>query len=246
MDALAAHTVGVMRTVQPVGPYRLLGYSSGALLAYAIAQSLAEQNERVEFVGMLDCEHRPRIPVAQTPEELAKQQVLLAITDLMDQATSGEQDDVQRLLRQLTDDVPRTPWDELIARYENHALLSTLAAANRRPSIRHIATTFLRTAQFAKLWPSYAARALPAPLKLHVFYATEGTAPPHPLGWQQLLPLDEIIILPVPGTHTSLMEPPHIEHVSRAVSQALRHARSASVQWPSSLRNDCTEVAPKI
>jgi amino acid adenylation domain-containing protein len=246
MDALAAHTVGVMRTVQPVGPYRLLGYSSGALLAYAIAQSLAEQNERVEFVGMLDCEHRPRIPVAQTPEELAKHQVLLAITDLMDQATSGEQDDVQRLLRQLTDDVPRTPWDELIARYENHALLSTLAAANRRPSIRHIATTFLRTAQFAKLWPSYAARALPAPLKLHVFYATEGTAPPHPLGWQQLLPLDEIIILPVPGTHTSLMEPPHIEHVSRAVSQALRHARSASVQWPSSLRNDCTEVAPKI
>lgn len=178
---------------------------------------------------MLDCEHRPMIPLAQTPEELAKHQILLAVTELMDQQTSGEQqEDIQRTLRQLTDDVPRTPWDELIARYENHALLSALSAANRRPSIRHIATTFLRIAQFEKLWPSCAARALPAPSKLHVFYATEGTAPPHPMGWQRLLPLDQIVIVPVPGTHTSLVEPMHIEHVGRAVSEALRQTRSSS------------------
>jgi thioesterase domain-containing protein len=227
MDDLAAHMVRVMRTVQPVGPYRLLGYSSGALLAYAMTQLLVEQDERVDFVGMLDCKHGPMIPPAQTPEEVAKHKILLAITDLMDQQTPGEQgENIQLVLRQLADEVPHTPWDELMVRYENHALLNALAAADRRPSVRHIATTFLRTAQFDELWPSYAARALPAPLKLHLFYATEGTAPPHPMGWQELLPFDQIVVVPVPGTHNSLIEPPHIKHVGRAVSEALRQTRT--------------------
>ena len=235
MDTLAAHTVGVMRTVQPVGPYRLLGYSSGALLAYAIAQLLAEQDERVEFVGMLDCEHRPMVPNTQSPEQMAKDRVLSAITEMTNEHTLGErEEDIRRTLQQVAHDVPRTPWDELIARYENNALLTALAAANRYPSLRHIATTVLRTAQFAQLWPSYAARALPAPLKLHLFYATEETAPPHAMGWQQLLPVDQIVIVPVPGTHNSLIELPHIKHVSRAVSEALRQTRTgaASVAEP--------------
>ena len=37
-----------------------------------------------------------------------------------------------------------------------------------------------------------------------------------------MLPMDQIVVVPVPGTHTSLVEPPHIEHVGRAVSEALR------------------------
>jgi amino acid adenylation domain-containing protein len=225
MDALAADMVQVMRVVQPAGPYRLLGYSSGALLAYAMAQLLAEQDEPVYFIGMLDCEHHTKDYGAESPEEMARQWLLHELT--MVEPRLGDQEGVRQALRQLADDLPRTPLHELVTRYEHHDLLGALAG-QRHSSISQIATTYLRTAQFHKLWSSYAARVLPAPLKLHVFYATEGTAPPHPMGWQELLPLDQIVVVPVSGTHTSMMEPPHIWHVGRTVSEALRQTSSTT------------------
>jgi arthrofactin-type cyclic lipopeptide synthetase C len=83
------------------------------------------------------------------------------------------------------------------------------------------------------------ARALPAPSKLHLFYATEAKASPHPMGWQLLLPMDQIVIVPVPGTHSSVMEPPHIQHLGRAVSEALMQSVVAEV-----LRESPTVTAP--
>jgi amino acid adenylation domain-containing protein len=231
MHDLAAYTVAVMRTVQPVGPYRLLGYSSGALLAYAIAQLLADQDERVDFIGMLDCQHQATDPLTESPEEMARHQFLLDLTKLIEEQTSDEHEDVQQALRQLADDIPHTPWDELIAQYEGHALLGALAA-KRNSSVREIATQYLRIAQVHKLWFTYTARALPDPLKLHLFYATEGTAAPHPMGWQEVLPLDQIVVVPVPGTHTSMVEPGHIEQLGRTVSKALQQARTATASVP--------------
>jgi amino acid adenylation domain-containing protein len=225
MDALAADMVRIMRVVQPAGPYRLLGYSSGALLTYAMAQLLAEQGEPVDFIGMLDCELHTKDYDDESPEEMARRWLIHELS-IMEQAL-GEQEDARQVLRQLADDLARTPLDEFIAQYEHHDLLGALAG-ERHFTVRQGVTNYLRMAQFHKLWPSYAARALPAPLKLHVFYATEGTAPPHPMGWQELLPLNQIIVVPVPGTHTSMMEPPHIGHVGRAVSEALRQSRPAT------------------
>jgi thioesterase domain-containing protein len=40
--------------VQPVGPYRLAGWSSGGMLAYEIAHQLLAQGETVGFLGMID------------------------------------------------------------------------------------------------------------------------------------------------------------------------------------------------
>jgi arthrofactin-type cyclic lipopeptide synthetase C len=227
MDALATHMVRLMRAVQPAGPYRLLGYSSGALLAYAIAQQLAEQDEPVDFVGMLDCEHHAIDPLAESPEQTARDLLLRELTKLMREQAFDGQENSRQALQQLADEVPRTPLDELITRYEHDGVLGALAG-QRHSTVRQIATTYLRIAQFNKLWFSYEAGVLPAPLKLHVFYATEGTAPPNPMGWQELLPLDQIAVIPVPGTHTSIVEPGHIEHVGRAVSKALRESRAAT------------------
>jgi amino acid adenylation domain-containing protein len=225
MDALAAHVVQVMRTVQPAGPYRLLGYSSGALLAYATAQLLAAQDEPVDFIGMLDCRLPTKDLDAPSTEEMAKQQLLHELK--MEEQTLGEQEDVRQVLRHLADDLPRTPLDELIARYEHHEFLGDLAG-QPQSSVRQIATTYLRMAQFNQLWFSYAARPFPAPLKLHLFYATEGAPPPNAMGWQELLPLDQVLVVPVPGKHTTIMEPPHIQHVGRAVSEGLRQAHPAT------------------
>ncbi|AIQ89309.1 Amino acid adenylation domain-containing protein [Methylobacterium oryzae CBMB20] len=54
LNQLAEQICESMRSVQKNGPYRLLGYSSGGLLACAIAQQLANTDENVSFVGLID------------------------------------------------------------------------------------------------------------------------------------------------------------------------------------------------
>ena len=51
---LATHYVELISKVQRHGPYFLGGYSYGGLLAYEMASLLTEQNQRVEFVAMID------------------------------------------------------------------------------------------------------------------------------------------------------------------------------------------------
>jgi thioesterase domain-containing protein/aryl carrier-like protein len=48
-DAVAA-----IRRIQPRGPYRLLGFSFGGVLALEVARALEAEGEEIEFLGMLD------------------------------------------------------------------------------------------------------------------------------------------------------------------------------------------------
>jgi thioesterase domain-containing protein len=51
---LAADYVARIRSVQPEGPYQLLGWSFGAVLAQAVAAELEEQGEEVALLALLD------------------------------------------------------------------------------------------------------------------------------------------------------------------------------------------------
>ncbi len=54
LDVLAAYYLRIVKHVQPVGPYRIAGWSAGGTLAYLLAQQLTEQGDRVEYIGMID------------------------------------------------------------------------------------------------------------------------------------------------------------------------------------------------
>jgi thioesterase domain-containing protein/aryl carrier-like protein len=54
IEDLAARYLEEIRKLQPSGPYYLLGYSFGGLLAFEIAQQLHAAGQRVELLGMLD------------------------------------------------------------------------------------------------------------------------------------------------------------------------------------------------
>jgi amino acid adenylation domain-containing protein len=227
MDALAAHMVELMRAVRPQGPYRLLGCSSGGLLAYAVAQLLTEMDEPVDFVGLLDSGSTTP-PVQQPQEERAKEMLVMLVQHGVAQRYS-ENADICAAVQQLADDAPRTAWPELVARCEATAALRALAA-HEQTSMAQFAESCMRMAAYEPLWHGYMAQPLPAPLRLHLFYATQDAPPPHALGWDRLLPLEQIAIVPVPGTHTSMIGPDHIGELGRAVSQALRHARACAPQ----------------
>ncbi|QLY31768.1 amino acid adenylation domain-containing protein [Nocardia huaxiensis] len=51
---VARRYVAEMRAVQPEGPYRVLGYSLGGILAYAIATELQSDGQEVDLVAILD------------------------------------------------------------------------------------------------------------------------------------------------------------------------------------------------
>ena len=54
LSGMAGHCVAAIRTRQPEGPYRLLGYSSAGMLALETARRLAAEGEGVSFLGLID------------------------------------------------------------------------------------------------------------------------------------------------------------------------------------------------
>ncbi|MEV0318565.1 amino acid adenylation domain-containing protein [Streptomyces sp. NPDC050658] len=54
MEEMAVEYVDALRGVQPHGPYRLLGWSVGGVLAHTVAVRLQEAGEEVELLALLD------------------------------------------------------------------------------------------------------------------------------------------------------------------------------------------------
>jgi amino acid adenylation domain-containing protein len=54
IEDLAVHYIQELQIVQPKGPYFLVGYSWGGLVAYETAQQLTAKGEVVEFVALVD------------------------------------------------------------------------------------------------------------------------------------------------------------------------------------------------
>ncbi|MFJ6695101.1 amino acid adenylation domain-containing protein [Streptomyces sp. NPDC091272] len=54
MEEMAAEYVDALRTVRPHGPYRLLGWSVGGVLAHTVAVRLQEAGEEVELLALMD------------------------------------------------------------------------------------------------------------------------------------------------------------------------------------------------
>jgi acetoacetyl-CoA synthetase len=54
VEDMAEHHLHQIREAQPAGPYALVGYSFGGLVALELAQRLREQGESVAFLGLID------------------------------------------------------------------------------------------------------------------------------------------------------------------------------------------------
>lgn len=54
IEATAQLNVAQMKTVQPCGPYRLLGYSNGGVVAFEMARQLLEQGEKLAALYLID------------------------------------------------------------------------------------------------------------------------------------------------------------------------------------------------
>jgi len=115
LEDMAADYLAVIRNVQPHGPYNLLGWSFGGIVAYAIATELERCGERVELLALLDSYPSFREQLA-TGGDAAPD--LAAVTFV---------DPLQRMLRTLRDEGyafaadDENQFEALEAAYENSA-----------------------------------------------------------------------------------------------------------------------------
>jgi amino acid adenylation domain-containing protein len=66
IEDMASYFIEEIRSVQPQGPYFLLGYSFGGIVAFEMAKQLAGRNQSVEFLGLLDIQS-PTLPEIHSP-----------------------------------------------------------------------------------------------------------------------------------------------------------------------------------
>ncbi|MFV2104309.1 thioesterase domain-containing protein [Micromonospora sp. LOL_024] len=71
LATMAVRYADTVRTVQPSGPYRLLGWSMGGVLAYETARRLEADGGEVALVVLVDAPYRAIRSYASSPEGLA-------------------------------------------------------------------------------------------------------------------------------------------------------------------------------
>ncbi|OCA53123.1 Tyrocidine synthase 3 [Photorhabdus namnaonensis] len=221
MERQAARMITLIKAVQPEGPYRLCGYSSGGILAYAIAQQLLNAGEAVNFLGLID------VPAPHYLGEQIIQPKYRFFIELARQSGEGHTEEIAALYRRI---------DELnFVQFIEAAQELALYPANLHADV--IAKRWEQIEHYAQIVANYEPPALA--ITLHQFYAVE----PSPaisfiedetpesvnmepsLGWAQIIADTSLELIAIPGNHFSLLEDDENKIV---LAQALNRALAIS------------------
>ncbi|MEK9495952.1 amino acid adenylation domain-containing protein [Photorhabdus sp. P32] len=202
IEALATRMITFMKAVRPEGPYRIYGYSSGGILAYAIAQQLLHAGETVNFLGLIDT------PAPHCFKTRVDQPKLQFLAELARQSVDEHPQEIAALHQKM---------DELnLVQFIAAAQELELYPSNLRPDL--IAKRWIQMGNYVQMVKDYQPKALA--ITLHQFYAMESypqipfvtdvalqsvTMEPS-LGWEQIIPDSALQLTSVPGDHFSLME----------------------------------------
>ncbi|TIR48189.1 MAG: non-ribosomal peptide synthetase, partial [Mesorhizobium sp.] len=200
LEAIADTVILEIKEIQPHGPYRFAGYSSGGILAYAIAQRLLALDETVSFMAFIDVTlfaNQSSMP----PSLIVRNMVLERFESLNDETF------------------------EVLKRFAGQCSVAQLIEKAKRigaiPPDRDLHDDILmseRTAQFHRALQSYQVPSLP--IEIHQFYAMEplisrrippdkastGPEARSPMrGWDRVLSPEAITAVPIVGDHVTMM-----------------------------------------
>ncbi|WP_025109116.1 non-ribosomal peptide synthase/polyketide synthase [Pseudomonas sp. H1h] len=222
LECMAQRMVGIIRAVQPHGPYRLAGWSFGGVLAHEVAQQLLGLDEPVAFIGMLDS-YAPN-PLAQdkamwSGEGLDKRQ-LLGHCRGRSMMLGAEGEAALAAVQALEAQVEQLDFIELFQRCQAQQLtdpeLATVSAADAWHYFDREAAHRLALAHY---------RVSPASQTIHLFRAQalmDGQSLPSPTrGWEERFDPTLLRCIDIPGDHRTMMKQPHIQALGQAITQAL-------------------------
>jgi amino acid adenylation domain-containing protein len=209
LEAMATEYVTAMREVQPEGPYRLVGWCAGAIVAFEIARQLRRAGQEVGPLVSVD---------GASP--------LMAGEPPRGDEEGADPDAMLTARFAWHYDLPLSP-DDVLAAPESDRLGMVLDAARRS----HMVSGAAGAAQIERLLGVYRAnmlairayRAVPYDREMVVVKASE--APwidaDRSMGWRRLVP-DRLRVVELPGDHHSIMRTPHVEALAGLLNGLLR------------------------
>ncbi|OPA89014.1 non-ribosomal peptide synthetase, partial [Pseudomonas fluorescens] len=220
MEGLAARLVGLIRGIQPHGPYRVAGWSFGGVLAYEVALQLLGLDEPVAFLGLIDS-YVPRLTdqgkARWSGPDALKRHLLLQCTAYW--KSQGGVNELQSL-EELEAGIGQLDVAGLLQRLRDQGLLyAQMAEATDADLLSFIE----REVGHGHALAHYSL--FPLPIAVQLFSAserpTELSRCSESLGWGDALAPGQLRQVEVPGDHQSMMQAPHIQALGRAMNEAL-------------------------
>jgi acyl transferase domain-containing protein/thioesterase domain-containing protein/acyl carrier protein len=207
VEERAAHYLKLVREIQPVGPYRLGGWSFGGVLAYEMGLQLHEAGEAVDPIVLIDS----GVPIAVAPEVAAE----LLITRYLGFA-AYLRDTYQSDLVLTAEELRALPGDSQFDLVLERLQESGLAAQLPTPVLRHQITSHLDT----RALDVYQPRPYAGPVTL--YRCTEPTPwnvvdvryehPDAARGWDRVC--TDLRIMHVTGHHLNLLDAPAVTAIA--------------------------------
>jgi thioesterase domain-containing protein/acyl carrier protein len=209
VEEAADECADALLDVRPDGPHHLVGWSTGGVLAFAVAAELRRRGHRPGLVALLDSEPPPRLDAPPDEPELL---ALFALS-----------------LCQVTGRPPAGPSPEelraLPAAGRAQATIDRLVAtgiAEDLADLRPRLDVFVNSLRLGATW-----RPRPQPGRLDLLLAAENPrAAAVAAGWRELAP-DGLVEHRVPGDHYAILRPPGAAELARVLDRLLDAGEAA-------------------
>ncbi len=221
VEDMASVYLSEIRTIQPSGPYHLVGYSFGGVVAYEMAHQLNSSGEQVGVIGLID-----------TSEHHYQQQVIAGLRPAQ-RWQSVYKDRLRRLIFG-----PRR-FDAVAVRLRDAAVRAVFVLFARlgRPLPLKVGSSEDRNFYALDQY-------IPQPYEdaIHLFRCMDtdrfdGDDPL--LGWGRLA--KEIMVHPVPGQHGVVMRAPYVHSLGKTMEACLSSAEQELASHPSPFTPDSVE-----
>ncbi|MBI6744818.1 amino acid adenylation domain-containing protein [Pseudomonas syringae] len=217
IEAMASRYIEGIRHIQPQGPYRVAGWSAGGTIAYEIAHQLIGAGATVEFLGLVDTTSDYR--------------------HLFDAQEGGyahlderpDFDEIEALLRLLPPDVRQGPVRHLAAARNFEALLAYTQVQGLLPEgiESDLAKRYLALIRSIGL-ALYRYMPPALPVRVTLFSAMGENRSDISIGWEALMPKEQLQVISIMGTHHSIVKEPDIRELGRAILEAVTNKGRAS------------------
>ena len=201
MEDLAAHYIEEMRSLQPQGPYFLMGLSIGGMVAYEMAQQLVTQGQEVALIALFDTFLKKGSNVKLLP--FSQRLKLLWNLELSEFWTR-----VHFIIK--------IKFNRLLSRYFPKTNMTEQVKSQYFP---HTYTDYpIKLLRDAYTPESYSGtvvlfQAIDSPKFLSITYSFD----PPEVEWRKLVN-GELVIYNIPGNHTGILEEPNVQFLAEKLT----------------------------
>jgi thioesterase domain-containing protein/acyl carrier protein len=203
IEDMASYFIQSIQTIQPQGPYFIVGYSFGGIVAFDIARQLTERGEKVAFLGLVDI----RCPVIAEVATPFNEWIDIQL-DRLQKLTIREQ--LNYIYEKLFKPKSQAYRDEVVATLSDLDLftpeLVKVLDCNVHAAKQYQPQVFAGKATL--FWSEY-----------QDWYIKKYPT----LGWGDLV-ADGLEIQRIPGNHTTLMQEPHVRVLAEKLELSIAEA----------------------